>query len=428
MRHGTTGGVADPVNQKTVAAASRKWRTVSGVGTEVADFSLSVMPQSPSTACSTTNPASMISSADGSFRVRSTGRYKGEMRSILTNFRRARFLDFLYFTDYETLDPAIFAGGNECRQYRAARPTSCTTIQFADADRVNGPLHTNDDLIYCGSPVFGRGPADNVHVSGPAPGYARNGGCGTSGTPQFRGTFRSGQQQLTMPPTNAALRTLTSPGTTGPGYRFTGETYIRFTGSNMVVDTPTGNPYTVGLPSNGVIYVDSGGCTAGTVTVQTNNSGGTRSETRTPRYTDYSESTGCGNVYVSGTLDRSLTVASAGDIILAPTLATTSTNVANQFNPRTAGNSGTPASTDANLIAAGALDATTQQISGTVSIGLIADGYVRVYHRVTSFPLYDTDSTTLASGVRNMRIDAAILSLQHSFIVDNWGFGPAPAA
>ena len=30
--------------------------------------------------------------------------------------------------------------------------------------------------------------------------------------------------------------------------------------------------------------------------------------------------------------------------------------------------------------------------------------------------------------MRNVRIDAAILSLQHSFIVDNWGFGPSPGS
>ena len=38
----------------------------------------------------------------------------------------------------------------------------------------------------------------------------------------------------------------------------------------------------------------------------------------------------------------------------------------------------------------------------------------------------DSNATaTLASGVRDTRIDAAILSNQHSFIVDNWGYAPA---
>ncbi len=404
---GTSGSpaVADPVNQPGVTGGARRWKVVSGTGTSTADFSVAVLPAAGNSTCLTTDPASMLSQTDGTFRIRSTGRYHGKLRSIISTFRRARFLDFLYFTDYETLDPSVNGASPSCGQYRAQRPAGCTVIQFAGTDKVNGPLHTNDDLIYCGTPTFGRNSTEKIEVSGPPVGYAKNASCGAGGTPNFVGTFKASQPALQMPPTNAAIKSLTTPGTTGTsGYLLTGTQYIRFLGNgSMVLDTPGGDPQTVTLPPNGVIYVKDGGCSAGT----------------TPGATGYTDGPGCANVYVSGTADKSITIASERDIILAPTLATLSTVVADQFNPATAGDSALPASNDADLKAAGTFDPVTHQITGGVQIGLIADNFVRVYHRITS-------GGTLASGVRNVRVDAAILSLQHSFIVDNWGFAPSP--
>ena len=78
-------------------------------------------------------------------------------RSIVTTFRRNSFLDFIYFTDYEALDPLTFEIGERpharaanCVKYRADRDNSTwcednVNITFPDWDRVNGPLHTNDD-------------------------------------------------------------------------------------------------------------------------------------------------------------------------------------------------------------------------------------------------------------------------------------------
>jgi hypothetical protein len=167
----------------------------------------------------------------------------------------------------------------------------------------------------------------------------------------------------------------------------------------MVLDTPAGNPQSVPLPPNGVIYVDDPNpCSLGTNTISNER---------------YTESDGCANVYVSGTANQSITIASAHDIIIAPTTAYVGTDTTRQFDPDTAGASWS----DANLTVSGSVDA-DHQLAGNVQIGLIADRFVRVYHRV--------NSGALASGVRNVRIDAAILSLQHSFIVDNWDEGPSP--
>ncbi len=407
---GTSSGVPDPVNQPNVSDAARKWKVVPGApttGLDVADFSIGLLPvTSVSSTCSTSNAKSMISAGDGSFRVRSTGRFHGQLRTIVTNFRRQRFLNFIYFTDYETLDPkAGNPGGAACANYRASRSSNCTVIQFGNNDKVNGPLHTNDDLVYCGTPIFGRDAGDSIEVSGPAPGYAKNSNCGSAGAPTFNGKLHTGSAQLQMPPTNTALKTLAS--TTNPaagvvpttgGYLLSGTQYIRFTNNGkMVVDTPGGNPVSVSLPPNGVIYVQDGSNPC--------------NESESPSTYSYSANDQCANVYVSGTVDQSITIASDRDIIAAPTLPYVGTDTTKQFDPKTA------SGTDADLIAGTMTTDPTagEQIGGTVQVGLIATNFVRVYHRVSG--------GANASAVRNVRIDAAILSLQHSFIVDNYDEG-----
>jgi hypothetical protein len=136
----------------------------------------------------------------------------------------------------------------------------------------------------------------------------------------------------------------------------------------------------VSWPTNGVLYVK-------------NNSGGCAGEI--PTDADYNESASCGNVYVSGTYSKSLTIAAANDVIIRPT---SGAKVANR-------------STDANITLVDGSDAT---------LGLIANNFVRVAHRVSSCSNYTgSDEPALT----NVRIDAAIMSLLHSFTVDNYNCG-----
>ena len=51
-------------------------------------------------------------------------------------------------------------------------------------------------------------------------------------------------------------------------------------------------------------------------------------------------------------------------------------------------------------------------------LGLIANNFVRVYHKVSS----DCDDN-VSPILDDVTIDAAILSLAHSFVVDNWRCG-----
>ena len=47
---------------------------------------------------------------------------------------------------------------------------------FVTGDDINGPLHTNDALMICGTPTFGRTAADVIEVSAPPVGWT--GECG----------------------------------------------------------------------------------------------------------------------------------------------------------------------------------------------------------------------------------------------------------
>jgi hypothetical protein len=357
-------GDPSPVNQQWNGQGSdpRIWRTLTG---SAAEYTIELLPTAGHSACLPGVTASMLIPNTGAFRVRVTGRIGGSKRSILATFRRAKFLDFLYFTDLETADPLIYSGSSNqtwaaanCLAYWPNRNSSCTRIQFADNDVVAGPLHTNDELLTCDSPQFGRTPADLVESSGPPPGYQK--ACGT-GTPDFQGTWLNPAPPLTMPATNATLSAIAQP-----GYLFSGRTTIHLEGASMTVTSPVGtSPRTIALPSNGVIYAANAVCgIAGYTVVQS-----------------YTNPSGCGDIYISGSTSVPLTVASDNDIIITDDLEAT----------------------------------------GDAQLGLIANNFVRVYHPVTNRS--GSTCTNGAGTPTDLRIDAAMLAIAHSFIVDNYDCG-----
>jgi hypothetical protein len=338
----------------------------------------------------------MIDNGTGMFTIRVTGRANTNgrgtysYRSITASFRRQSFLDFLYFTDLETLDPEYqrVANGNTAYQWaldncsvykRDGRPSGCTDINFASGDTISGPAHTNDRFLITGSPTFGRTAADSIESSNPAPGWTANG----SASPNFVGTFKAGQGTLSMPPTNDSIATVA-------GMTFTGQTQIYFRPdgkmdvNNKASNSGSWNTRTIDPPTNGVIYVKNSGCTS-------NYNGSTPYAT---------VSDGCPILSVSGVYSQNMTLASEGDIIVRSDLDTT-----------------------------GPAAGKGLRRSGDVMMGLIANNFVRVFHPMVSYPCNSgTDNDTVggdASGASttNVQIDAAILSLNHSFWVDNYQCG-----
>jgi Tfp pilus assembly protein PilX len=369
-------GQPSPINQvwNGQGPDPRAWRALPN---SKAKYTIELLPQNGYAQCSLAQPAlSMIDATSETLQVRATGISNGVKRSIVATVRPAGFLDYLYFTDYETLDPAVYQltdpgraawAAQNCATYRRnGRPSDCTAIVFANQDVVAGPLHTNDDLLLCGSPTFGRRSTDNVEVSSPPPGWAQSYGCG--GSPNMLGTFKTTSPVLTMPSTNASLSAVAQP-----GYTFTGTTTIVLNGTTMTVTNSAANltNATMPLPANGVIYVQNGAC-------------GTTYNFQQ----QYNDPAGCANVYVKGTYSRSLTLASQGDVVVTGSLLR----------------------------------------NGNTTLGLIPNNFARVYHPV-SFDGGDGGGCSNASSgpygpaPGSLEIDAAILSLQHSFIVDNYYCG-----
>ena len=361
----------------------RQWRKVPG---SEARYTIELLPAPGKDKCVKDDQESMIDPKTGTFRIRVTGQaYAGSQvkRSIVASFRRKSFLDFLWFTHFETTDPKNYLTGGtknptwaatNCAFMRPSRDPGCLDINFVTGDWMHGPMHSDDNFYICGQPKFGRDDPDVndvVEASGstPAQGWVANGGCSGTNDPTVYPDDKidSGVQPITLPTTNSSLKSLAKG-----MYSFTGKTTIVLTGDTMTVtnakagfSTPTPG---VPLPDNGVIYVDNDPSPACVPTA--------------PRSTDYSATRdpGCGNLFVGGHSNKSLTLAAKNDVIVTRTL-----------NPGR--NMGLLRDDD------------------SVMMGLVADNFVRVQHLGTD-PAADFE------------IDAAILALSHSFTVDNYEAGP----
>jgi len=347
VRNNSTGNYTYP--------SAFKWRNLPA---EASKYGIDLIPAAGYTQCSTTDQYSMVD-PEGNIVLRVTGRSRDETRTILASLRRLNFLDYIYFTQFETLDPAAYSDPDwaqaNCAKYRSQRSSSCTEIQFAANDDVLGPFHTNDNIRVCGSTQFGENSRDKIEING-SPAWT-NGSC--TANPNIQGTLINPADELGMPPSNQELANIAAS-----AYRFTGKTKINLTGTTMQVTTysSSGTPTTttMALPSNGVIYVNSSATCGGY-----------------ERDATYTEAVGCGNVYVHGSYGKNLTIGAANDIII-----------------------------DGNLTRA----------SDDLLMGLVANNFVRVYHPCGS-------GGNGAGSTSNINIEAAILALSHSFIVDNWDCG-----
>jgi hypothetical protein len=93
---------------------------------------------------------------------------------------------------------------------------------------------------------------------------------------------------------------------------------------------------------------------------------------------------GCGDLWVQGDYDYSLTMAAQNDIIIQGSV--------------------------------------THAASDDVMLGLIADQWIRVYHPVSGTAPYDSCSNA-SGGPGALTIEAALLAVSHSFTVDRYWCG-----
>ncbi len=264
---------------------------------------------------------------EGVIRLQSSGRVGNTVRTVETILRRRSFIDYLYFTDYETVDPAL-NGLAKCESYYYTdRDSDCPQINFGNNDEINGPLHSNDAIQTCGSPTFN----DEVSTSWRTNRERRYlKGCYwgnptfTKGPPRF-------VEKLGIPPSNTEIRQQVNANYTDtPGCLYTGPTTIKLLNTGkMKVWSPGTNRQErpacgggaseeeVDLPSNGVIFVRE----AGEFDEYENKDPNCPdAETNCVGYpkpgddTEYEQ--GAGDVFISGELKGSLTVSADRIIVI----------------------------------------------------------------------------------------------------------------
>lgn len=351
----------------------------------------------------------------GVLRLTSTGQVGDEERTVSTTLRRRGFLDYLYFTDYETTDPFAYADESwaniHCKHHRSdvwrdpqgstqtGRNSLCRDIYWYSTDVLDGPFHTNDTVAVVGTPTW----RQNASTSWADPAgtfwYDRSAALGSGASnpsflasPNDRPTYAT---PLTMPPSNSALRREADPTVGGQGCLYQGPTRIRLLPNGRVdVRSPTTTLTRAGcatngemaLPTNGVIFVDSLPSTAST----------NCPSHPFPRPAGDLTRYDCraGDVFVQGQLNGRLTIGATNNIVVT---------------------------------------GDTTYVGGTGGqsiLGLVAQNFVEVYHPVrcttTTSGSCNLDANPDVSGTQlfsEPRIHAAILSVAHSFRVQNHGRG-----
>ena len=196
-----------------------------------------------------------------------------------------------------------------------------------------------------------------------------SGSCSLNQT--VNGTLQENAPFISPPPNNTSLLAYAQ----SDGKVYSGTTRITLNGNTASVTVNGVAQPTVDLTADPIIYVtNASGC----------------SGTYSPYNVTYPTSSPCGNVYVSGNYSTSATIAAANDIVVMGNVTT--------------------------------------NLSGPAVIGLVANNFIRVRHGVTARSAATAYSCGSAANIAaethpNIRIDAAILALRHSFIVDNYDCG-----
>jgi hypothetical protein len=181
----------------------------------------------------------------GILKLRSTGRVGKELRSVVVNLKQQGFIDFLYFTDYEIQDPK-YSGKNAttCTKYAwASRPADCSNIAFDLGDTTNGPAHSNDTIRICDATF--NGPVTTAYnpTSGPRYDARNSNGTACSGQDFAVAGGPTYSPVIGMPPTNAQMKKEVRYDIPAevprPGCLYTGPTRITFNaGGTMTVRSP----------------------------------------------------------------------------------------------------------------------------------------------------------------------------------------------
>jgi hypothetical protein len=362
-----------------------------------------------------------------------------ETRTVVADLRVNSFLDYLYFTDFEVEDPAQYGSpaATGCVTYAyAGRPSGCHEIAFMRGDVLDGPVHSNDRFRSCEATFTG----EVTTATAVPPLYSR---MDSNGSACDASTFHDAASPRTagmvvMPATNTELKLETRTDLADPaGCLFTGPTQITLNGDGtLTVRSPwtkktqlssatdrTGrSPAGCGVPGSGVGGLAS--AEGSTFAVPDHNVVYVQAVPVVWNDANYWESSAVPRVRDSAGALRALECEGAGgqqdgNGIGFPTM-----------NEVVADNSGYGCRTGDAFVSGtlrGALTiatANTLYITGDVKyqdatrdvLGLVGDGAVLVWN-----PLNAAKESLLSS--KNRTISAAVLSVAHTFQVQNHDFG-----
>ncbi|MCJ1715666.1 hypothetical protein [Curtobacterium sp. VKM Ac-2922] len=172
--------------------------------------------------------------AQGILKIRVTGKSGSTTRSLVANLKGDGFINYLYFTNYESAQPSTTS--TVCAsnyQWQTGASNTCGYVQFAARDVLNGPIRTNDTFTSCGATFNGSVEDHDGTVDRPS-------GCASS---TFNGGAPSATAYLGLPALNSNMsqeaRTDLPATVPRPGCLYTGPTSIAFNGDGtMTVRSP----------------------------------------------------------------------------------------------------------------------------------------------------------------------------------------------
>ncbi|GEM_PF-5406000 len=180
--------------------------------------------------------------------------------SVVSRFQRRDFLDYLYFTGSEQVDPAFTSSG------LCFGPASCSEPVYTTGDVVDGPVHTNAPNIWaCGTPVF----TGVVEATGsPVWQVASSPGCQDGTSPNLKGGYVADAPALALPSSDSYLSALAnqaqSPWPGQDGYAFQGNVTIVVQGRTLDITGPDGIEHDgLPFPSTGVVYASGSAFVSG---------------------------------------------------------------------------------------------------------------------------------------------------------------------
>ncbi|MEB0002150.1 hypothetical protein QN357_04245 [Cryobacterium sp. RTC2.1] len=369
--------------------------------------------------------------ATGVIRLQATGRVGKITRSVVADLKQQGFIDYLYFTDYEIQDPAL--SSTSCIPaygWAVSSRPNCTAIQFGPTDVIAGPVHSNDVLRICGSTFKMRVTTAYQPTTGDR--YILPSGCST---PTFAIAKPEFAPVVSMPQTNLLLKQetrsdLTTTGVPRPGCLYTGPTTITFNAAGtMTVRSPwtrktnvAGDPATSGTVSAtcgtpGTVAGSLGSSTGQTISVPANNLVYVQSVPRTSSDPNY---------WATGTYPSGFTCASASG----------SSGTSNGLGYPTVNEQAPSSTSSAPSYGCDKGDVFVKgQVHGALTVA--SDNYVYVVGDITYVDKQadilglvgqnavwvwnpvDSRSNLLDPATTGREIDAAILSVGHTFIVQN---------